>query len=38
MCRTRFGLAVFRVKNMLDESFPKREPLRDGDWSNNAIV
>jgi hypothetical protein len=37
ICRTRFGFAVFRVKNIFDESLPKREPLRDGDCSKSAI-
>jgi len=30
ICLTRLGFAVFRVKNIFDDSLPKREPLRDG--------
>lgn len=37
ICRTRFGLAVFLVKNMFDDSFPKREPPREGVVSKRAI-
>jgi hypothetical protein len=37
ICRTRLGFAVFRVKNILDDNFPKREPLREGVSSKSAI-
>jgi hypothetical protein len=38
MCRTRLGLAVFRVKNIFVESLPKREPLRADCVSSKSAI
>jgi hypothetical protein len=38
ICFTRFGLAVFRVKNILEDNLPNREPFREGVSSKSAIL